>query len=309
MVMRRASEVTDQIARSLLQKAIRRGCKDVATATFWHLAKDKEEFKWLRSRLAVFTFEEAWPYGLHVGFDRSEAVNLRHIISLCSAEKHKDAAGLGSLAYAYSEGDETTLQDDEGDWYIRVVARALQEKDKFREWAKNQSQNLAPERARLVLNAIEGSKKAGWPWDKAFTYAAALLAIKHPIPSIRDVQGMSKDAFPFWIAIDKHTQDGKETIRKAAQELCIPSNTALWLSFYYESAVCQSLAPSPWWERERKWRLGKLHLSDSEARTKWDSLRQIVAELLTHKAAAIAERIFDRRNLSPINTPIQRKLF
>ena len=42
MVMRRASEVTDQIARSLLQKAIRRGCKDVATATFWHLAKERK---------------------------------------------------------------------------------------------------------------------------------------------------------------------------------------------------------------------------------------------------------------------------
>jgi hypothetical protein len=292
MVIRRANEDTDQIARSLLQKAIRRGCKEVATAAFWHLTKLRNDFKWIRSRLAVFTFEEVWPYGQCITFERSEAKTLHHIIALCSAQKNKDAAGLGALGYAYSEGDNTTLKGDEGDWYIRVVSKALQEKDKFRDWALSESLNLPQEQARLVSNAIDGSKKAGWPWDKAFTYAAALLAIKKPVPTLSDAPGIEADKFPFWVAIDKHTKDGKEAIKIAAQELHIPANTALWLSFYFESAICQSLGPSPWWDRERSWRLNKLSLSETDARKRWGQVRVCVKDLLAEKASFLAERIF-----------------
>ena len=118
MVMRRAGADTDQAARSLLQKAIRRGRADIAEAVFRFLVPTKAEFDWMRSRLAVFTFEEAWPYGRLVTFSRLEDENLRHVLALCSLRKNKDAAGLGSLAYALSEGDQTVLRQDEGDWYI-----------------------------------------------------------------------------------------------------------------------------------------------------------------------------------------------
>jgi hypothetical protein len=291
MVIRKASEDTDQLARSLLQKAIRRGNIEVATATFWHLAKTKEEFRWVRSRLAVLTFEEAWPYGLKVSFGRSESEILGHLIALCSIKKNKDAAGLGSLAYAFAEGDSTVLRDDDQDWYIRVVAKALKDKDKFRAWAQAESSNVSPEQAMLVANAIEGSKKAGWPWDKAFTYAAALFALKTPVPALDQITTNAHDKFPFWVAIDKHTQQGKETIRLAASQLNIPANTALWLSFYYESATCSDLTESPWWEREKLWRLSKLGIDETEASHKWSQLRPLIREHLAKEAIALESRV------------------
>ena len=291
MVMRRAGADTDQAARSLLQKAIRRGRADIATAVFRFLATNKTEFNWMRSRLAVFTFEEAWPYGRHVTFSKAEDENLRHILALCSLQKNKDAAGLGSLAYALTEGNDSVLRDDDDDWYVRVVARALGDKDKFRAWARDEALHLDPDQALVVSKAIEGSKKAGWPWDKAFTYAAALLAIKYPVPGLVDAPLSATDPFPFWVAIDKHTQQGKEAIRRAAKNLGIPANSALWLSFYFESATCQSLAPSPWWDRERSWRLGKLGLSEVDGRDAWGQLRTLVEGYLGPDAEALSERV------------------
>ena len=291
--MRKASADTDQAARSLLQKAIRRGRADTAEAAFRFVAPTRPEFDWMRSRLAVFTFEEAWPYGRAVTFSMSEDENLRHVLALCGVQKNKDAAGLGSLAYALSEGDTTVLEHDDGDWYIRVVARAIKQRDKFREWAHNEARKLETDRALLVANAIEGSKKASWPWDRAFTYAAALLAIKHAVPDPVAVPPPPADPFPYWVALDKHTPQGKEAIRRVAHAASVPANTALWLSFYFESASCASLAPSPWWERERAWRLRKLGLSESDGRDLWSELRAEVERHLAPEAEALRERVLN----------------
>lgn len=312
MVIRKASADTDQLARSLLQKAIRRSNPDVATATFWHLAKTKEEFRWVRSRLAVLTFEEAWPYGLKVSFGRSESEILGHLITLCSVKKNKDAAGLGSLAFAFSEGDSTVLRDDDHDWYIRVVAKALKDKEKFRAWAQAESINLSPEQTALIANAIDGSKKAGWPWDKAFTYAAALFALKSPVPALDQVTTNAYNKFPFWVAIDNHTQQGKEAIRLAAAQLHIPANTALWLSFYYESATCSDLTESPWWEREKRWRLSKLGVGEREAFNKWSQLRPLIREHLAKEAMALETRVMESWRPSLFESKIaatQQELF
>ena len=72
MVIRKASPDTDQVARSLLQKAVRRGSASVAVATFRYLVAERDELQWLRGRLAVMTVEEAWPYVAQVIFGRGE---------------------------------------------------------------------------------------------------------------------------------------------------------------------------------------------------------------------------------------------
>ena len=138
MVIRKASLNTDQVARSLLQKAVRRGNATIAKATFRYLVSERDEFDWVRSRLAVITFEEAWPYGMSVTFGRSETEILGHYTALCTCAKNKDAAGLGSLAYALSEGDESVLAGDPDDRQIRVIAKAIKERDKFMEWITGQ---------------------------------------------------------------------------------------------------------------------------------------------------------------------------
>ena len=293
MNFKKAGENTDQLARSLIQKAIRRNQPDIADATFHYLAKETTELRWLRNRLAVWTFEEAWPYGRKVSFGTDDTKNRHHIRELCSVIKNKDAAGLGSLAYALSEGDQSVLNGGEDDWFIGEVARSLEGKQylDYRERRKKESETKTQDQKDLVDGAISGSMKAGWPWDKAFAYAAGLLAIHDQVPNLNKIRAESDEPFPFWIAIDKHTQPGKETIRRVAKEMSIPANTALWLSFYFESAVCSELSDSPWWEREKAWRMSKLGIGLEDAFITWDKMRPIVKDYLTRDAEELRERV------------------
>lgn len=300
MVIKKAIRNTDQVSRSLLQKAIRRGCQDVAAATFWHLSNDKEEFRWVKARLAVLTFEEAWPYGEIVNFNKSRIENLRHIMALCSVRKNKDAAGMGSLAYALSQGDNSVLENDKDDWYIRVVAKALKEKEKFLMWAQSESTLVSAKQTLLVKRAIEGSKKASWPWDKAFTYAAALLAIKHPVPELYKCPTLPADEFPFWIAIDKHTQKGKEVIRQVANELHIPVEIAFCISFYFGGGKCSEITPGPWWERERSWSLSRLRISEADAEILWLKISSLLKKYLEKDAMDLKSRIMQSSQEVPL---------
>ena len=293
MVIRRAGPETDQAARSLLQKAVRRGNTSVAAATFRYLAREKNELAWLRSRLAVMTFEEAWPYGVQVTFGRSELEILGHYRALCGSSKNKDAAGLGSLAYALSSGDATALAGDEGDWYIRVVARAAKERAGFWEWVQAEAANAGARVQTLVGHALEGSKKAGWPWDKAFTFAAALLGIRNQIPVLTRTGVDDSEPFPYWVAIDKHTPQGKQIIRSVAAEMRVRPSIALWLSFYLESATCSRMEPAPWWEREKRWRFAKLGVTELEGTEIWVRLRPLIAERLGPTAEEL-ERLVSR---------------
>lgn len=291
MVIRKASPDTDQVARSLLQKAIRRGNVAIARATFRYLVSEKADLSWLRSRLAVITFEEAWPFVEHVSFGRSEAEILDHYVALCRSFKNKDAAGLGSLAYALSQGDQSVLKGDEGDWFIRVVAKAITSRDGFWSWIVSEAVSRTEVAPTLAVRALEASKKAGWPWDKAFAYAAALFAAKYPLPVLARATDDGTDEFPFWIAIDKHTPMGKSTIRAVAAKMGVRSNTALWLSFYLESGVCSHLVDSPWWEREKKWRFAKLGLVAGQAEELWARLSPAVAEALSGEADRLRQQI------------------
>jgi hypothetical protein len=292
LVIRKASPATDQPARSLLQKAIRRADARVARAAFRYLQRDKQDLHWLRARLAVIVFEEAWPYGATVMFDKGSEATLGEYLTLCHHPKFKDAAGLGSLAYAFSEGDSTVLNEDEGDWYIRAIAKASQAKDQFWSWISSESSS-ADERVRaLVQRAREGSRKAGWPWDKAFACAAALLALKQGVP-VLESQVYPPDVFPYWVAIDKHTPRGKEVLRDLARERKLKVNTVLWLSFYLESGLAIGLVPSTWWEREKMWRFAKLGMSSQEASQMWAALREDVKERLEPDAHALSKRIMN----------------
>ncbi len=291
MAIRKASPDTDQEARSLLQKAIRRGNAPIVRATFRYLVAERDELAWLRTRLAVMTFEEAWPYVELVSFGRSEAEILGHYLALCRSVKNKDAAGLGSLAYALSQGDQSVLNGDEGDWFIRVIAKAITSREKFWAWVESEGIPRNEEARKLAVRALEGSKKAGWPWDKAFAYATALFAAKCSLPMLESIPTDDTSEFLFWIAIDKHTPKGKSTIRAVAEEMGVRSNIALWLSFYLESGVCSHLVESRWWEREKRWRFSKLGLAEGEAEGVWARLRPTVAERLAVDADRLRQRI------------------
>jgi len=305
--MRKASPDTDQVTRSLLQKALRRADIDMTRQAVAYLIHNND-FDWMRKRLAVLTFEECWTYGLEVSYDNDEHIISEHIYKLVGTVKNRNAAGLGSLAYALSEGDESVYDGGSEDRNIKIIAEAIKRHKDFWEWTKNQ--DITDKQKTLVEKAYKGFKKAGWPWDRAFAQAAAYLAIKDDIPDTIYIQPKSDSNFPLWVAIDKHTQQGKAAIREAAKQINFNANKALWLAFYFESAKCNDIQFSPWWEREVKWRMKKLELDYEEARQTWERLKPIVIDLLKEETEKLQEKLF---SVKPVKSSsynnIQQLLF
>ena len=287
--MRKASPDTDQISRSLLQKAVRRSDLEMTKLAIAFIIHNND-FDWMRKRLAVITFEECWTYGLEVSYEKDEKIITDHLLKIVGTVKNRNAAGLGSLAYVLSEGDESVFNSDSGDRDIKIIAEAIKRHKDFWEWTKKQKLN--DKQKTLVENADKGFRKAGWPWDRAFAQAAAYLAITGDVPETIYVQPKSEINFPLWVAIDKHTQQGKTAIREAAKQINFNANKALWLAFYFESAKCNRIEYSPWWEREIKWRMKKLDLNADEAKEIWERLKPIIIELLKDETEKLREKLF-----------------
>lgn len=287
-MMRKASPDTDQISRSILQKAVRRGDYEMTKKVIACIIQNND-FDWMRKRLAVMTFEECWTYGLEVAYDNDQEIITKHYLKLVGTAKNRNAAGLGSLAYALSEKDESVLQNDVGDKAIRKIADAIKRPNDFWEWAHKQ--NLNEKQKKLLDMADKGFRKAGWPWDRAFALSAAYLAITDEIPDTKYLDTKSDPNFPLWVGIDKHTKEGKVAIREAAKQIGVNANKALWLAFYFESATCNIIENSPWWEREINWRMKKLELTIEEGREIWEQLKPLVKQNLKEEVTKIEEKL------------------
>ncbi|MDZ7796978.1 MAG: hypothetical protein U5N56_08005 [Candidatus Marinimicrobia bacterium] len=225
-----------------MQKAVRRGDQDMTQKAI-NLVIQNGDFLWLRGRLAVITFEECWTYGLNVSFDNDIQIITDHFLNIASAVKNKNAAGLGSLAFEYSEGKMGVLKNNKNDNHIIKIADAIKDPKTFWVWANTNAKTK--DQKTMIKNASLAIKKASWPWDKAFVLAGAYLAITSSIPSTDYLAKTSNKNFPIWVGIDKHTRLGKEYLNKAAKQLGVPVYNARWLSFYFESAVCNNIKDSP----------------------------------------------------------------
>lgn len=293
MVIHRASPDTDQEARSLLQKAIRRSDAEIAYATFSYLVQEKNDIRWLKNRYPVMVFEEAWHLGRYA-IPASDLNELRdQYISLALNIKDKSAAGLGSLAYAYFSGQESALLGSKENQPIKIVSEAIRRRDDFFNWLKGKEMGAHPVMQEDFIDfCLAGSKKAGWPWDKAFAYAAAFLAARDGVFE-NTYNGPRENVrkFPYWVAIDKHTPRGRSTIKAIARNENIDGKIASWSSFYFESAFCSYTNPSDWWEKEKQWRFSNLNTSTGEAGKLWAQIRDQVREALNESAADLRVRI------------------
>src|SRR4051812_48404613 len=130
MFLKQRKSSTDPRLRSLLQKAARRGYADIVEMTSRKLFAIGDK-TWLRSRAAVITFEECWPLGDRLVLEPGESSKVRALTAVCTAEKHKDAAGLGALAFASHEGDKS-VQSSVADFRsVRIVSEALTRPQEF----------------------------------------------------------------------------------------------------------------------------------------------------------------------------------
>jgi len=281
MFLKKPKESTDARVRSLLQKAVRRGFPDVAEAAARYVY-DKGDKSWLRSRAIVVTFEEAWPLAADLALDRELRSRILAVRRAAVATKHKDAAGLGALAWAKHEGDMTVLDVVPSAWSVRVVAEGLERPEDFLGWAESQCSSR--QQANVVAAARKYLAAATWGWDKACILAGAFLASQAELPAIEN-RPPSEGRFPTWVALDKHTPQGKDAIRDACKTVGATYRQAIWCGFYFESATVNELGPSPWFEAERSWRLQRVGLDDQAAEVLWGTIRPVLQERLADATA------------------------
>lgn len=289
--MYKANPNTHQDCRSLLQKAVRRGNHTLVAKVVDHLY-EIDDVKWLKRRVGVIIVEECWPligeWELPKKLEEQHAA-IRDVLSRAAiCAKFKDATGLGSLAYALSEGDDSVLTGSNEDADIKHMSAAIQREKEYWKWIVSQCSSDSTN--RLVQRASVAYRKGGWPWDKAFIQAAAYLAVTDDLPKLRDGP-KTESKFPFWVALDKHTPQGKTALSKAAKETGFPWRQLNWVSFYCESGLVYNLTPSRWWDREVEWRLGKVGLSLDEAKSMWTKARPVFIELLQDESKLLEQHI------------------
>jgi hypothetical protein len=96
------------------------------------------------------------------------------------------------------------------------VSEALERPKGFFDWVINQS------RTQRAIEVISSSERylaaATWPWDKACILAGALVATIGEMPSVESADTPLGE-FPYWIALDKHTPEGKDVLTEVAKEV------------------------------------------------------------------------------------------
>jgi len=230
--------------------------------------------------VGVIVAEECWPELLTWRLPRGtgpgspgERRRLQHhaivdkLTCVARRKKLKDAAGLGTLAFALSQGDESVLTGRPEDIHVRRVCAAIGDQRAYwEEMTLSTGDTL-----RLVKNAHAAYRKAGWPWDRAFIQAAAYLAsLEAGIPKATNAPEEEDGSdFPFYVALDKHTPEGKAALRAVSRDIGVSYRVLNWVSFYCESGRVNERSPSPWWKREVVWRLAKVGLRVRAKITSW----------------------------------------
>jgi hypothetical protein len=283
MFLKPPKSSTDPRLRSLLQKAARRGFIEVVDRALV-LLEQRGDKTWLRSRAIVITFEECWLLASSLSIKPELASKRNAIVKVTRSIKQKDAAGLGALAYAYREGDRSMLDCVPDEQLLRYIGGALDRPSQFFNWLHGRS---GTEESRHVIGAAEQYLAAAtWQWDKACILAGALLSTCGTFAILEDPVKPQGD-FPYWIAIDKHTPQGKTALKEVARRLSLSHRQLIWASFYFESARVNSLTSSPWWEAEKSWRLRRAGLTVDSAEKLWLRARDTVRECVLAEAESL----------------------
>lgn len=280
---------TEALYRSLLQKAVRRGHVDLVYTTSCLLESlSSRQKNWYRTRTAIITFEECWPLGSELIFNRKFHSKVAALIKVAKSLKSRDASGLGYLAFALYEGDPSTFDGTPEDKHLRIIANAIERPDDFWHWIA--AQKIPEKRSVLVQNAAR-FKDEGSPRDKAVLQAAAYLAVTSHPPACQEL-GLSDENFPYWVAFDRHTTEGKLVLRDVARDLHIPLPQLEWTCFYFEGARTNGEMPSKWWDRHCQWRFKKAGLPAEEAHLLWNPAKSQVIESLSRESRRLQNELY-----------------
>ena len=287
------SEIIKLAMRSLLQKAVRRGYEDVVTRTSNYLHKNGDS-SWLRSRSVIIAFEECWPLAASISLDRDFASKQKALLDVATAIKQKDAAGLGALADAYYQSKQVLKEDKSIFKFVpdksifNTLVDGLNDPAEFFQSLHKSSKS--DNSIAIIKVAEQFYPLAHKSWDKAIIMAGALLSTVTDIPPVRKAENPEGD-FEYWAGIDKHTPQGADALRDVAKTLNINITQLKWVSFYFESARCNEMEKSPWFEAEMKWKLCQQQLSFEAAEEIWLKARDLVSERLAKVAVILQMKL------------------
>jgi hypothetical protein len=287
--MKAGRSKTEKRYRSLLQKAVRRGNVDLVFTTSAFLESlGSTDKNWYLNQTAIITFEECWPLGTELIFNKKFHSKVAALIRVTRSAKARDATGLGYLAYALSQGDASVLDDTVGDKAIKIVANAIRRPDDFWQWVA--WQKTAAAEKNLIDNAVR-FKKAGLPHDQAVIQAAAYLAVTGELSRIEADQPPDPK-FPYWVVFDNHTPEGRRALRDIARDLHISLSQLEWTYFYFEGALANGEISSKWWDRHCRWHFKKIELPANEAHLLWDPARVQLEETLTAEGRQLKNELY-----------------
>ena len=275
--------------RSLLQKAVRRGNVDLVfnTSAFLESLGSRDK-NWYRAQTAIITFEECWPLGTELIFNRKFYSKVAALIRVARSVKARDATGLGYLAYRLSQGDRSVLDESADDKTIKIVANAIQRPEDFWQWVA--SQKISDRQKILITNATR-FERTGLPHDKAVLQAAAYLTLTGEFPSLNQ-QPPPDPKFPYWIALDGHTAEGHQALKDIARDLHISLPQLEWTFFYFEGALTNGEIPSKWWNRYCRWQFQKIELPAEEAHLLWDPAKVQLEETLASESRQLQNVLY-----------------
>ena len=280
---------TEKKHRSLLQKAVRRGNVDlVLTVSALLESLGSKDRNWYRIQTAIITFEECWPLGTQLVFNKKFHSKVAALIRIAHCLKARDATGLGYLAYAYSRGDATVLDNTADDKVVRIVANAIQRPDDFWQWIAWQKTST---RQKILIDNASRFRKTGVLHDKAVIQAGAYLAVTGDLPQIKPGQP-SDTKFPYWVAFDRHTIEGQRALRDIARDLHISLPQLEWSFFYFEGALTNGEIPSKWWDRYCHWHFEKIGLPASEAHLLWEPAKVQVVQTLAQESRQMQNELY-----------------
>ncbi len=275
--------------RSLLQKAARRGNADlVYTTSAWIESLGQKEKNWYTAHAAIITFAECWPLGAQLAFNNRFHSKVAALVKLAGSTKARDASGLGHLAYTLWEGDRSVLDDSADDKHIKILANALERPKDFWKWVDSQISNA--QQQNLVKNTIRYRNKGALK-DHAILQAAAYLCVTAGLPELNQAPPDPKK-FPYWIAFDQHTPQGRLVLRDIARDLHIPIEQLEWTSFYFEGARCNAEIPSYWWERQCRWQFQKTGIPMQETHLLWEPTKPQIIQALTDDARRLQNDLY-----------------
>jgi hypothetical protein len=233
-------------------------------------------------------FAECWPLAAEMLFTKPIHSKVAALLRVAHRQKARDATGLGFLAYAMDRGDETVLAGVSDDKAVRLIAKAIRQPADFWSWISEQP--AEGRRKSLIENAFR-YREGGRPHDKAVVQAAAYLALTTPLPDIKPAPA-PEGAFPYWVVFDRHTTEGKRVLRDVARDLHMPLTLLEWSLFYYEGAVANADAPSPWWQTYCRWHFERLGMPPAEAHLLWEPARDQIIDALAEESQRLQADVY-----------------